>query len=136
MGARNQKKKEVVWKLNHLLYYSFGTFVNLEVAFWLHKLDNNVGVLEVNNRGLPILESVLVLITSIDDTKVMVNDLLMSGTRKKLDRKSQTIETWTAKKKSLKKAIKSVNGVTGEKTGEKTELFPVLERMKENVSYA
>lgn len=129
MGSSIQKKKDIIWKLNHLLYYSFGTYINLKVSFWLHKLENNIGVLESNVVGFPMLKTVLVLINSIDDERIMINDLLVSGTRKKLDKKSQMIEDWTRKKKSLKNSIKSVKGVSEEGTG----LFPVLEKIRNKV---
>lgn len=101
----------------------------MKVSFWLHKLENNIGVLESNVVGFPMLKTVLVLINSIDDERIMINDLLVSGTRKKLDKKSQMIEDWTRKKKSLKNSIKSVKGVSEERTG----LFPVLEKMRNKV---
>lgn len=124
------EKKHLALKIKHNLYTSFGTFINLKVDFWLHKFTQHTGILEVHRQGLQVIRTILTLLHHLNDEKILVNDLLVSGTLKKLREKSEKILTWREEQESLKETLATVEEVKGENG----ELFPIFKRMQRKLS--
>lgn len=119
------EKKELAFQIKNALYTNFGTFVNLKVSFWLHEYENHTGILEVNQEGIKLLRTTLTLITSINEKKLMINDIIISGTLKKLKEESKNTINWKEERKKLRSKLFSLQEVT---RGE--SLFQPFKKMK------
>ncbi|NIQ07485.1 MAG: hypothetical protein GWO20_17710 [Candidatus Korarchaeota archaeon] len=123
------EKKQLALAIKRVLYKTLGTFANLKLSFWIHELERNRGILEVNQKGLTLLRTNFTLMDSIEGKEVLIIDLLVSGTLKSLKEKRNNVTFWTEARKKLKQEISSVEGIIEE---DGMRFFP-LKKMKESL---
>ncbi|MHA1617590.1 MAG: Rpp14/Pop5 family protein [Candidatus Njordarchaeales archaeon] len=90
------EESELRQGLRRILFELFGTFGASQVYFRIVEYDpeKGVGILKVNLEGLPLLRVALFFLKSIGPKRIIINDLLVSGTIAALRRKIPRVRTW------------------------------------------
>lgn len=90
-------KEELIKAINQKIYELFGTIYGSKITYRLIEFDKSkgIGLIRVNLSALDMLRTVLLFIKEINGKKVLINDLLVSGTLKALQTKLKKKKTWS-----------------------------------------
>jgi len=89
-------KEELIKAINQKIYELFGTIYGSRVIYKLIEFDKSrgIGIIRVNLSALDMLRTVFLFLKEINGKKMLINDLLVSGTLKALQTKLKKKETW------------------------------------------
>lgn|GEM_PF-1887202 len=90
------EEKELIQSIRRTLFELFGTFGASKVFFRIveYDQDKGLGILRTNLEGLSLLRIAFFFLRKIGSKRILINDLLVSGTIAALKRKMGRIRTW------------------------------------------
>ncbi len=90
-------KDELRKAINQKIYELFGTIYGSKITYKIISYDevSKIGIIRINLDALDMFRTAILFIRNIEGNPVLINDLLVSGTLKALQRKLTKIETWT-----------------------------------------
>lgn len=90
-------KNELIKAINQKIFELFGTIFGSKIRYRLVEFneDQGIGLVRVNLDAIDLFRTALLFLREINGKKVLVNDLLVSGTIKALRRKVINREIWS-----------------------------------------
>ncbi len=88
--------QELLIAIRRKAYELFGTFGAAKIRFKIIEFDEEkgVGIMRINLDGLDLMRTLFLFLRKIDEKKIMLNDLLVSGTINALRKKAISRRTW------------------------------------------
>ncbi len=96
-------KDELIKAINQKIYELYGTVYGAKVRYRLVDFDEkeNIGIIRINLDAIDLFRATLPFIKEVSGKKVLINDVLVSGTinalRKKMSKKSSWSRIWKEK---------------------------------------